>query len=159
VTPHGRAANDRGTRLKKSTPRHAASRRPASNLNEIKHLARCRRAAVAGPALAMFALPKPTIAMHPIHPDARVLLAMQRLISHWEQHPLACDDAEGMHRWWFGATAQFSVADLTIAAGRLASAGAAEARAAADGRLHWRRAAGFDAVALRRHAAAGERRH
>jgi hypothetical protein len=83
-------------------------------------------------------------------PHADVLLAMRCLIDHWSQFPQACDTVDGIHRWWLGPDLGATTSDVAAALAWLELHGAIDSRAAADGRVRFRRSAAFERRALRR---------
>jgi len=77
-------------------------------------------------------------------PHVDLLLTMRSLIEHWIRHPQASDTTEGIHRWWLVPGVDATGADVSAALDWLEHHGAVEAASAADGRVRYRRSAGFD---------------
>jgi hypothetical protein len=80
--------------------------------------------------------------------NLRSLQAVRALIRYLEQHPHASDTLEGIHRWWLQPGASISALDIAEALAWLHEQAAIEMRAAADGRVRYRRAERFDTSAL-----------
>lgn len=60
------------------------------------------------------------------------------LAAYLQIHPLACDTAEGIARWWFGVEEEVTMQGLTKALQWMAQRGYIEEIVAADGRRRYR---------------------
>jgi hypothetical protein len=80
--------------------------------------------------------------------NLRSLQAVRALIRYLEQHPHASDTVEGIQRWWLQPGASISALEVAEALAWLHGQEAIAMVAAADGRVRYRRAEGFDAEAL-----------
>jgi hypothetical protein len=81
-------------------------------------------------------------------PDIAYAVAVQLLARHWCFRPLACDCEESIERWWLGADAGVTRAQLRSALAWLERIGAIESLRAADGRVRYRRRLDFDSQAM-----------
>jgi hypothetical protein len=75
--------------------------------------------------------------------DGRSLRWIVRSLAvHWRAHPAASDGVEGIRRWWFDASHEVPMDELSVALAWMQGRSLIEAATAGDQRVRYRRLAG-----------------
>ncbi|MFB9240328.1 hypothetical protein IV454_24115 [Massilia antarctica] len=73
-----------------------------------------------------------------------------KLSTYWYEHPLACDTAEGIRRWWLADGPDVPNDVVAAALAWMVTWNLVAASTAADGRIRFRRRVDLDIAKLRR---------